>query len=68
MRHTAEEALARMKKNWPKAVTPTGEVCLRVFRLSDLLRARAQRLVVPARSELDRNRRARGIAPRAAAA
>ena len=44
MRHTAEEALARMKKNWPKAVSPTGEVCLRVFRLSDLVRARAQRL------------------------
>jgi DNA-binding MarR family transcriptional regulator len=44
MRHTAEESLARMRKNWPKAVTPTVEVCLRVYRLSDLVRARAQRL------------------------
>ena len=45
MRHTAEESLARMKKNWPKAVTPTAEVCIRVYRLHDLFRARAQRLV-----------------------
>jgi DNA-binding MarR family transcriptional regulator len=44
MRHTAEKSLARMKKNWPKAVTPTAEVCFRVYRLSDLARARAQRL------------------------
>lgn len=45
MRHTAEEALARMRKNWPKAVTPAAEVMIRVYRLSDLLRARAQKLV-----------------------
>ena len=45
MRHTAEESLARMRKNWPKAVTPTVEVCFRVSRLSDLVRANAQRLV-----------------------
>jgi DNA-binding MarR family transcriptional regulator len=45
MRHTAEESLARMKKNWPKGITPTVEVCLRVHRLSDLGRANAQRVV-----------------------
>jgi len=45
MRHTAEESLTRMKKNWPKGITPTVEVCLRVHRLSDLGRANAQRVV-----------------------
>lgn len=44
MRHTAEEALAQHRKNWPNALTPTIEVSLRVYRLSDLLRARTQRL------------------------
>ena len=63
MRHTAEESLARMRKNWPKAVTPTVEFCLRVHRFSDLARANAQTLV-----ELDRNRRPRGIAQSAATA
>jgi DNA-binding MarR family transcriptional regulator len=44
MRHTAEESLTRMKKNWPKAATPTFEVCLSVHRLSDLGRANGQKL------------------------
>jgi DNA-binding MarR family transcriptional regulator len=43
MRHTAEESLARMKKTWPKTVTPTVEVILRIYRLNDLARANAQR-------------------------
>jgi DNA-binding MarR family transcriptional regulator len=43
MRHTAEVALARMRKNWPKAVTPTAEVMLRVYRLNDLARANVHR-------------------------
>ena len=42
MRHTAEKALAGMRKNWPKSVTPTAEVVVRVYRLSDLARAKAQ--------------------------
>ena len=45
MRHTAEESLARMKKNWPKGITPTVEVCMRVHRFSDLGRAKAQQVV-----------------------
>lgn len=45
MRHTAEESLARMRKNWPKAVTPMAEVLLRVYRLNDLARANAQKQV-----------------------
>jgi DNA-binding MarR family transcriptional regulator len=44
MRYTAEESLARMRRNWPKAVTPTVEVSLRAYRLCDLARASAQRL------------------------
>ena len=44
MRHTAEESLARTRKNWPKAATPSIEVMIRVFRLSDLARANAQRM------------------------
>jgi DNA-binding MarR family transcriptional regulator len=43
MRHTAEESLARMKKTWPKAVTPTVEVILRIYRLNDLARANTRR-------------------------
>jgi DNA-binding MarR family transcriptional regulator len=45
MRHTAEESLARMRKNWPKAVSPIAEVLLRVYRLNDLARAHAQKQV-----------------------
>jgi len=45
MRHTAEETLARMRKNWPKAITPIAEVLLRVYRLNDLARANAQKQV-----------------------
>jgi DNA-binding MarR family transcriptional regulator len=44
MRHTAEEALARTKKNWPKAATLTAEVMLRIYRMNDLMRANVQRL------------------------
>ena len=44
MRHTAEESLARMRKNWPKAVRPTAEVFLRAYRLCDLARASAQKV------------------------
>lgn len=47
MRHTAEEALARTRKNWPKAAALTAEVALRVYRLSDLARAEVQRLISP---------------------
>jgi DNA-binding MarR family transcriptional regulator len=43
MRHTAEESLMRMRKNWPKAITPIAEVLLRVYRLNDLARANAQK-------------------------
>ena len=43
MRHTAEESLARMKKTWPKTVTPTVEVILSIYRLNDLARANARR-------------------------
>jgi len=45
MRHTAEESLTRMRKNWPKAITPIAEVLLRVYRLNDLARAHAQKQV-----------------------
>jgi DNA-binding MarR family transcriptional regulator len=43
MRHTMEESLARMKKTWPKTVTPTVEVFLSIYRLNDLARANARR-------------------------
>lgn len=43
MRHTAEESLTRMRKNWPKAFTPIAEVLLRIYRLNDLARASAQK-------------------------
>jgi DNA-binding MarR family transcriptional regulator len=43
MRHTTEESLARMKKTWPKTVTPTVEVILSTYRLNDLARANARR-------------------------
>ena len=43
MRHTAEESLARMRKNWPKAFTPTAEVLFRIYRVNDLARAMAQK-------------------------
>ncbi len=43
MRHTADELLTRMKKTWPKTVTPTVEVILRIYRLNDLARANARR-------------------------
>ena len=43
MRHTAEESLARIKKTWPKTVTPTVEVILRIYRLNDLARANTRR-------------------------
>ena len=43
MRHTTEESLARMKKTWPKTVTPTVEVILSIYRLNDLARANARR-------------------------
>jgi DNA-binding MarR family transcriptional regulator len=43
MRHTAEELLVRMRKNWPKAIAPIAEVLLRVYRLNDLARANAQK-------------------------
>src|SRR5260370_805027 len=43
MRHTMEESLARMKKTWPKTVTPTVEVFLNIYRLNDLARANARR-------------------------
>jgi DNA-binding MarR family transcriptional regulator len=43
MRHTAEETLTRMRKNWPKAFTPIAEVLLRVYRLNDLARAHGQK-------------------------
>ena len=43
MRYTMEESLARMKKTWPKTVTPTVEVFLSIYRLNDLARANARR-------------------------
>ena len=43
MRHTTEESLARMKKTWPKTVTPTVEVILSIYRLNDRARANARR-------------------------
>ena len=43
MRHTAEESLARLKKTWPKTVTPAVEVILSIYRLNDLARANARR-------------------------
>jgi DNA-binding MarR family transcriptional regulator len=46
MRHTAEESLARMRKNWPKAATAVVEVCLCAYRLTDLARANAQRMTI----------------------
>jgi DNA-binding MarR family transcriptional regulator len=45
MRHTAEESLARMRKNWPKAVSPIAEILLRIYRLNDLARAHAHKQV-----------------------
>ena len=40
---TAEELIARTRKNWLRDMTSTDEVMLRVYRLNELARADAQR-------------------------
>ncbi len=42
-KQTAEVLLARMRRNWPEAVTPTSEAMIRVYRLGDLVQDNACR-------------------------